>query len=492
MVPPSITTQQVCDELIALEERLGLWDLEAHGQRYWHQIRHAVFTEVLQSLELMGRPQRSWRDRPLSSWLKNIRPRHWGPAMQRSQWFDLKPADVLVISHPRLVPTGDGWICPYTHPLLETLPRSYQTVEDVWQGTHSFPQRERGLKYLELNFLLCQIAFLARHGLTGGRLSAAERAEVGDWSRALGRGLGGGPSHARALALTRAAVRELTSFRRLYPWLLDRVRPKLVVNVVHYSYRCLSLTLIARERGIPVAELQHGTLGATHFAYNVAAGRRPEAFPDYFLTFGDWWRDSTPGLPLPPERMPAVGYAWLEANMALAQDHPQRRRTGDERAVLFLSQATIGVELSRAAVALAKIAGPSRPIRYKLHPGELLGWQERYPWLRDAPIEVIDRPTNLYDELASAAAVVGVYSTAMFESVAFGLPVVLMRLPGHGRMASLVELGAAVFCDDAEGLARALARAEPPPPEVRERLWKTGAVEGFHQLVEELITQRSS
>ncbi|MBW2453574.1 MAG: hypothetical protein JRI68_03650 [Deltaproteobacteria bacterium] len=487
MARPPDTTRQVHDQLIELEERLGLWDLEAYGQRYWHQIRHAVYIDVLQSLGLMGQPQRSWRDRPLSSWVKSIRPRHWGPALRRSQWFDLKPADVLVLSHPRLVPLGDGWICPYTHPLLDTLPQSHQVVEDVWQGTHSFPQRQRGLKYLELNLLLCQIAFLARHGVTGGRLNAAERDGVGDWCVALTRALGGGPSQGRALALTRAAVRELMSFDTLYPWLLDRVRPKLVVNVVHYSYRCLALTRIARERAIPVAELQHGTLGETHFAYNFATGRRPESFPDYFLTFGDWWRDGTPGLPLPAERMPAVGFAWLEAHRTGARRLERARRQGRKPVVLFLSQATIGEELSRMAVDLARLTSGQRHIRFKLHPGELLGWQERYPWLGSAPIEVIDRPTNLYEELAGADAVVGVYSTAMFESVAFGVPLMLMRLPGHERMESFIELGAGVFCDDVEQLARALAAAVPPPESVRELLWKPGAVEGFHRFVGELV-----
>ena len=105
--PVPTTVQQVHDAFIALEEECGWWDLEAYGQRYWHQLRVPVYGQVLQARGLMGRVQRSWRDRPLSSWLANLRPSHWPAAVRRSLWSDVGPADVLVINHPRHVP-ADG------------------------------------------------------------------------------------------------------------------------------------------------------------------------------------------------------------------------------------------------------------------------------------------------------------------------------------------------------------------------------------------------
>ncbi|MBW2529005.1 MAG: hypothetical protein JRI23_32815 [Deltaproteobacteria bacterium] len=475
--------KQLHDRFVRLEEAAGWWDLEAYGQKYWHQIRYGVFSALLQSHHPIGKPQLTWRDRPLSSWIRNVRPTHWAPAVRRSLWWDLDPADVLVINHPRHVRLGDEWVCPYTEPLLRQLDRSYWVLEDVWQGVHSHPQSGPRLKYLEWSVLTEQVRFLARHGLTGGRLSSAEQRQVRTWCETLQAELGGGPSVQRALSLTRAAVRELAALRRLYGALLARVEPKLIVLVVHYSYRCLPLTATARERGIPVAELQHGTLGETHLAYNVAPGRRPPGFPDYLLTFGDWWRDHTPGLPLAAEAAPAIGYAWLDAYAART---PRRCPAGNPRTVLFVSQGTIGPELSRLATELAARKPGAYRIRYKLHPGELMGWRERYPWLVGTDIQVIDEPTNIYDEFTQAETVVGVYSTALFEALAFGVAVVIPKLARHETMQPLADGGAATICPPEE-LARAIEEATPPPSEVRDALWRPNAAANFTAFVDQAL-----
>jgi hypothetical protein len=480
-VTATVRVDEIRDAFIALEEQCGLWDLVAYGQPYWHQIRHAVYLRVLQALDPSSRAQQSWRHRPVSSWLSAIRPGYLAPALRRSIWDGLEPADVLVINHPRHVLQAGQWVCPYTAPLLNDLGRSYWVIEDQWQGVHSHPQTGWRVKYLELGFLFAQLGFLVRHGLAGGRLSAAEREAVRGWSDELRTRLGGGPSHDRALAIARAGVRELAAFAGLYGRLLDRVAPKLVVVVVHYSYRCLPLTAAARRRGIVVAELQHGTLGRNHIAYNVAAGRSPPAFPDYLLTFGDWWRDITPGLPLSREAAPAIGYAWLEDYQRTSPERPRRER----RTVLFISQGTVGVELSRLAAEVSRRTDAR--VRYRLHPGEILGWPQRYPWLRDAPVEIIEAPTNIYDDFVGADVLVGVYSTAVFEGIAFGLPLVVARLPGHETVLPLIEAGGGVLVDGPDELTRAILSAEPPPPRVREMLWKPDAAQNFRAFVDQVI-----
>lgn len=462
---------------IEFEERMGLWELEAAGQRYWHQIRFHVYNEVLRSRGLVDQAQRSWRDRKLSDWLANVRPRHWPHAVERSLWRDMDQADVLIINHPRHVREGEQWVCPYTQPLLAGFSPSYWVMEDVWQGIHNFPQPDFRLKYLEWQVLVAQAAFVLRHA--GAGLSPAERRSVLGWQGELSRTLGGAPSPERALGMVRGAVREVGALSHVYERLLDRARPRLVVMVVHYSYRCLPLTTLARERGIPVAELQHGTLGPGTPAYNLA--RHPAGFPDYLLTWGDWWRDSTPSLPIDPSHAPAIGNAWLERHLA-RRTAPKR---GERPRVLFVSQGTIGKSLSRMAVALVE-AG-SLDVRYKLHPGEYLGWRERYPWLVGSSIEVIDTPSNIYDEFIRADVAVGVYSTAMYEAVAFGLPVVLAELYGLEHMQGLLDLGCAQTVADVDALGRAIRDAQPPSPAQRERLWKPNPVDNFRRFVASMI-----
>jgi hypothetical protein len=474
--------RNISPTFVDFEERLSLWDLRAHGRAYWHQIRYPVAGMLQQALGVAEQRQRTFRDRSLRSWLAALPPSYFPAAARRANWFDLDEADVLVVNHPRHAKVGDDWVCPYTSPLLRELDRRYWVIEDVNQGVHAHPQSAPRVRYLEWPLLLAQVGFLLRHGITGGRLDRRERADVGDWIAEMRATFGAAPPLSKALRRTRAGVRELAACDFLYSRLLDRVRPRLVVLVVGYSYRCLPLAALARARGIVVAELQHGNMGATHVAYNFAPGRRPPAFPDYLLTFGDWWRDITPGLPLPAAQCPAFGFAWLEQHGTARS----RRPDGGSKTVLFISQSSIGGELGRWALdAAARLDGWT--IRFKLHPGEALSWRTRYPWLADAPFEVVDTPTNIYDEFTRADAVVGVYSMAVFEALAFGLPLFIADLPGAETVRPLLDEGGATLCRDPEDLAAAIRTARTPPSAVLDRLWQPNAVANFRAFVDRVL-----
>ncbi len=478
---------EVHDEFIRFEEETGLWDLCAGGKRYWHQVRYHVFGELVMALGLMGPRQGSWLDKPLSSWLKP-RPGHWRQALSRCRWGDLEQADLLVFNHARHMWNGREWVCSYTHPLLEGLSGSRWTIEDRYLGQHYHPMRGDRLKYLDLKLAIAYARAALRLGIGGVLLSRTERRGIQDWTSELGRRFGGSPTPEKMQSPVRIAVSQIAGLGEIYEWLLDRVRPCAVLQVVHYSYRTLTVTPLAKQRGIPVVELQHGLIGPVHLAYNFASGRQPESFPDYLLTFGQWWRDITPGLPLPPERTPAVGFAWLDQHRRTAVD----REAGKPRVVLFISQLSIGESLSRLAADAANLLkGSDFKLLYRLHSAEINIWQKQYPWLLSAPIEVLDKPTVIYDDLVRADAQVGVYSTAVFEGVAFGLPTFIATLPGYESSQPLVDCGAAVAFDQADELVHKLREATPPPPEIQHSIWKPNAKQNFNVFIENLLACRS-
>jgi CDP-glycerol glycerophosphotransferase (TagB/SpsB family) len=140
-------------------------------------------------------------------------------------------------------------------------------------------------------------------------------------------------------------------------------------------------------------------------------------------------------------------------------------------------------------VELSKQVGSAYRIRYKLHPGELLGWKDRYPWLDRSSIEVIDQLTDVYEEFVRADVVVGVYSTAIYEAVAFGLPVLLVDLAGIESAKALIETGGATACSNVDELRTALSSAEPPSEAVRQLLWRPGAVDNFRAFVEQAVAK---
>jgi hypothetical protein len=264
--------------------------------------------------------------------------------------------------------------------------------------------------------------------------------------------------------------------------LLATVQPKLIVEVVGYRLVNQLLNQTARSFGIGTAELQHGTLGAAHPGYNFAPGRKPNTFPDQLLLFGELWRDATPGLPLTAADTPAIGYAWLELQR---KQLGARANTNGPRRLLFLSQRSIGRELSRVASALrSKLAIDDFTIVYRLHPSEGLGWQSAYPELAASGIRVeLAQDRSLYASQNDADVQIGVYSTALIEGIAFGLDTLIVELSGHEQLAMLIAAGIARTVRDADDVVTALA-TERAPAAASEALWANGATERFARLVE--------
>src|SRR5699024_8411693 len=94
----------------------------------------------------------------------------------------------------------------------------------------------------------------------------------------------------------------------------------------------------------------------------------------------------------------------------------------EEKIILFISQGTIGEELSKLAKQISELAEFPYSIIYKLHPGEYDRWKTNYPWLLNSNIQVVasDNPP-LYELFAKSKIQVGVTSTAMYEGLNFGL-----------------------------------------------------------------------
>jgi hypothetical protein len=498
MPPPE--PAEVLRAFIEFEERAGLFERRARGVPYWQLIRHDVFREILQTLRLAEPAHRRLEELPLHQWV-GPQLRHLPRTLARSVWRTLPPAELLVAAHPRHLAYQGRFVCPYTQPLLWSSPRSRVVLTGHFQGHYFAPDAGERTRYVDLSLVLAHAAFRARE-LRGGGLSRVELAELSEIARGLHLQLGAAePALTSALQRrARTSVLTVLGMRSRLSQLLDHVQPRLIVEVVGYRLVNQVLALLAHERGIPIAELQHGTLGSAHPAYNFAPGRRPESFPDHLLLFGALWRTATPGLPLDLAHTPAIGYAWLE----LQRQAYVRLRASGLRRVLFLSQGSIGRELSRVAAELRQLLPRAEfEIVFRLHPSEARAWQRTYPELARADVRVetaAERP--LYATQSDVDVQVGVYSTALLEGVAFGLQTYLIALPGHEQLALLTAAGIARLVPDAASLAAALrddggSGAEPTPrrgthelgaqADPGEALWASGASHNFNRFIDHTL-----
>jgi hypothetical protein len=465
---------------IDFEEREQLFDRQLRGIAYWPLIRHDVFRELCETIGLSERAHLRVEELPLRHWLGS-QARQLPRTFARSLPLRRAPADLLVAAHPRHVAYQGRFICPYTQPLLWSNPHTRLVLEGHFQGRYFHPDAGERTQYIDLAIVLAHARFRLLE-LEGRGLDRRERDELDAITRSMERALGAAPPSAAVLRRTRTALVLALGLTPYLQRLLATVQPKLIVEVVGYRLVNQLLNQTARSFGIATAELQHGTLGAAHPGYNFAPGRKPNTFPDQLLLFGELWRDATPGLPLTAADTPAIGYAWLELQR---KQLGARAHTSGPRRLLFLSQRSIGRELSRVASALrSKLALDDFTIVYRLHPSEGLGWQSAYPELAASGIRVeLAQDRSLYASQNDADVQIGVYSTALIEGVAFGLDTLIVELSGHEQLAMLIAAGIARTVRDAEDIVAALALSRAPAS-VNETLWANGATERFARFVE--------
>jgi len=234
-------------------------------------------------------------------------------------------------------------------------------------------------------------------------------------------------------------VRRDLSYRRvrlpLYKSMLQRVSPMVAFLTASYGGRETFVEACQAE-GVPVVELQHGVITRYHMGYSFPDTPK-HVFPDYIFSFGDYWADAVE-LPLPDEHVIPVGYPYLERQSSRYADYTSADR------ILIISQPRVREQLSKFAIYLDKADAVDSDVIYKLHPVEYGEWREAYPGLADSNVEVVSDDPPLYELFATSTAQVGVYSTALFEGLNFGLDTFVLDAPGWEYMKYLVDSGFAV------------------------------------------------
>ncbi|MDG2005641.1 MAG: hypothetical protein P8J20_20135 [Novosphingobium sp.] len=448
------SVREIVEAILEFEGDPAIWDVKLRGMPFWHFLRYELSGLMLGAIGLQGKRQGGWRSRPLSDWLPPS-PSRLGATLRNGPLADLKPSELLVLNHPRHVFSAAhrGWICPYSEPLLDAVDYSRQVLETPFAGQHYHPNATRNAHYLEWH---------SRPRLLRGYLNAktARRAEnlaaiAVDWSQNLATASGmRSPDADKVARLAKGAARRALAYYETHNRLLDQVQPRLVLQVVHYTPRNLVMSHLARERSVPVAELQHGWIGETHLAYAMRHRPLPTTLPSHVLLFGEAWSKFA-DFPWPDDCAPVIGAAWFNRNRqaAIAGEGKKPGR----RVVLFVSQASIAEQLSRFAADFASHdTGGQYSIIYKLHGGEPSDWRRAYPWLANERIRVVGADRSIYDLFCKSDAQLGVYSTALFEGMGFGLATYIAPIAGHEAMKRAIDIDLARPVSSAEDLVRQL------------------------------------
>ena len=261
--------------------------------------------------------------------------------------------------------------------------------------------------------------------------------------------------------------------KKAFKKMLDKIKPKVIVEVVGGSFDTQIINEIAADRGIETIELQHG-IGTTTVWFPKNA--RVKQYPKWYFTFGRSWSD-TWQLPIPEDHLCPMGFPYHDI---LMKEFPIENWKHDKNAIIFLSSLKYGKMMSEVAVKLKELM-PELRVIFKLHPVEYSIWRERYGTLKDSGVEVIsDNSTSLYNLFSECSMQVGVESTAIYEGKSFLLETYIWDIPKAYCMRPLVESGHAQFFNDAEELAKLIQnRKMDTELKYSDDFWRHNALENI-------------
>jgi len=441
-----------------LETEYNVFDLSVDGIPLWEQIRFGIARKIAHA---QGQGQAHSRVdgiqkyiRGLSLWLRNF--------VQKNPYL-ADEHDFLFIGHQRRKLEEDGyWWDIYCDPIHEQSELDYIHMETPHLLSHRSPAKTEHLRYLELieyGGTLQRELGIRSPSLPNDMVSRLQRVEA-EIRRRFEVDVDVVSEAEEALHVRKATL-------PLYERLLDRIDPEVVVLVVSYGRE--TLIEACKRKGIPVVELQHGVINYHHFGYSYPEGETKATFPDYLLTFGEFWNQNA-RYPIPDECVIPVGYPYLEDRLDSYDDIEPSQQ------LLFISQGTIGHELSRFAVEAHQDDRINHQIVYKLHPGEYDRWENEYPWLAASDVRVIDdSEPPLYQLFAESSAQIGVGSTAVYEGLCFNLETFVFDIDGSDVLQPLIDDGVASVVSTVEDLpAGTVARTQENFD--RERFFKSSAI----------------
>lgn len=472
--------KKILEIFLEFEKKNHLFNEEVRGVKYWHFIRFEIFYQVLSQRENLNQPHTIMPFNLKRFWLVFKQIKNF---FTRNSFLFLSEKDVLVLNHPRRVKNGEYYDCIYTDNILEKINYSYYVLEKPYLEEHFTPIRTKNLRYLDFIRVIAEsYSVIKRKGMHSS-LSESERQRIKTIIEILNQEMDSDINPNKIINL----VEKLIFFDKVYSWyfnyILNRINPKVIIEVIHYSWENLILNKIAKQKGIPVIELQHGTMGKYHIAYNFKNKPDLISFPDYIFMFGQFWKDTT-RLPINQWRAKVVGWPFYEQKLSLRE----KKIKNNYQTILFISQGQIGKELSKVALELSKLIDLKKyKIIYKLHPGEYKRWEKEYFYLKNNDIEVIDNNDHdIHYYLSQADVQVGVASTAVFEGLGYGLKTIVYKSSGHEYLEELYSNNIAFLASNVKELLNHIYYSETPQYDI-DSFWQSHSIEKIKANIKEII-----
>lgn len=418
----------LCHKIWELETRLDLLNLDVAGVKIWQHRRMWVYYQLAEKCGFYHPPHDTKSSKhsnidKLISLTKSL--------TLNNPFISSRTCDIAVFDHPRYVDVNGTITDIYSHYLLEELDQNKENFcvfekpyQEVHAKNHNFPKF-----HLDINEKLAKYLFL----ITPLSISKKTLENLDNLEEEVFK------IFSVKLNLKEHFIKESKRFKiqtKLYEILLNRYKVKKVYLVVSYGYG--HLISACRKLDIPVYELQHGVINTYHLGYSFPNSENKdclEYFPNYLLSWGNNW-PSTEHLPISPKNVIEYGFKHFENKQA-----DYRHIIKQPNLVTIISQGVLANSLAKEIREHMNLLKHCEII-YKIHPGEASryqGYEDLIYLEKNHPNFTIETQGDLYKLLAQSSSVIGVFSTALYEAMAFDCRVYICKLDGWEYMEELLE-----------------------------------------------------
>lgn len=474
------------DVFLSIERKYGLTEANIEGYYFWNFARFKIGWQCEKEINSLQEGHSIAKERykdKILIWVNKVKnfPRYFIGTSEQN--------DILIICHPRRVLIDGYYECIYTEQVSREF-SNITVIEGDYQGKHYKPIQTKHIIYTDpvdaLSFLKCVYVtkiLPKRFQMIKNKIMQYIEMPVKELN----------DFFSIHLKIDQWAMEMTYGFfsyeveRWYYKRILDQKKPKIVVEVVSYSRGCMIVNELAKERGIVTVEMQHGTIGKQHGAYNYPAGSKIRQFPDYVFVFSDYWKNKA-RFPISSDKIVATGYPFLERMNEKYASIREKERSAKN--ILFLSSGPIGDRLGKIAYELSKKLSTSEyHIIYKLHPGEYAVWREKYTYFIGCNIEVIDSNRhNLYELFAkSDIQISGYNTTAIFEGLFYNLPTYVLNYDLSDELQELCDAGYISRFSGTQDLLELIQNSKKENIEIRNKLWSMDSDRKVREKLLELI-----
>lgn len=474
------------NDFLKIEDKYNLLNVEIEGVKVWRYMRFSIWNYKIctEAFNLSASHPKAGRNY-LQTFKNMMYILHNSFSKRR---IASKQYDICFVSHERRVKIGNCYECIYTEHLSETFKNSI-TIEQPFGYDHLKPTKNKNIVYTDYIIWAGEISCALNIRLKTKKyryILEQIMQTFGDPIEELEKLYDIKLNKTNLYEIMARKVLAIKKERPYYRKLIKKISPALIVEVEHYGTQCMIINEIASDIGIRTIELQHGTMYREHAAYQYGTEQKIEQLPKMLFTFSEYWNEIIK-LPLKSTEVVATGFPYFEDRLNRVKKESVEK--AQKINILFISQGTISKQLASLALELNKKLDKNKfSIIYKLHPSEFDGWIQRLPELEQSDIVVADNSEiNLYELFAESRVQVGVYSTAIYEGIGFGLETYIYNIAHADAMKKLVEIGAAEYVESADELLDKLSSGKNAK-KIKEILWKSNAFENICGEVNRLLT----